>query len=60
VAVFDFLFFRQAFLIGAATLRPMFDLLPWMLLFLVPAVTMRTVADFARFSGLRSVNPLRR
>jgi len=55
VAVNDFLFFRQAFLIGAATLRPMFDLLPWMLLFLVPAVTMRTVADDTRTGTIEVV-----
>ncbi len=43
-----FLFFRQAYLQGAASLRPMLDLLPWVLLFLVPAVTMRALAEDAR------------
>jgi len=33
-----FLFFRQAYLIGEASLRPMFELLPWLLLFFVPAL----------------------
>jgi ABC-type uncharacterized transport system involved in gliding motility auxiliary subunit len=51
----DFLFFRQAYLVGAASLRPMFDLLPWMLLFLVPAVTMRTLADDTRSGTLEVV-----
>lgn len=41
----NYLFFRQVFLIGAATLRPMFDLMPWTFLFFVPAVTMRTLAE---------------
>jgi ABC-type uncharacterized transport system involved in gliding motility auxiliary subunit len=45
VAINAFLFFRQAYLIGAASLRPMLDLLPWVLLFIVPAVTMRTLAE---------------
>ncbi|HUL01948.1 MAG TPA: Gldg family protein [Gemmatimonadales bacterium] len=54
VAVNDFLFFRQAQLYGVATLRPMFDLLPWVLLFLVPAVTMRAVAEDVR-SGVIEV-----
>jgi ABC-type uncharacterized transport system involved in gliding motility auxiliary subunit len=45
LAVNNFLFFRQAFLMGVASLRPMLDLLPWILLFLVPAVTMRALAD---------------
>jgi ABC-type uncharacterized transport system involved in gliding motility auxiliary subunit/ABC-type transport system involved in multi-copper enzyme maturation permease subunit len=43
-----FLFFRQAYVGGAASLRPMLDLLPWVLLFFVPAVTMRTVAEDSR------------
>lgn len=55
LAVNNFLFFRQVFLLGAATLRPMLDLLPWMLLFLVPAVTMRLVADDVRTGTLEVV-----
>lgn len=48
VGVNDFLFFRQAEIYGVASLRPMLDLLPWMLLFLVPAVTMRALAEDTR------------
>lgn len=40
-----FFFFRDAFLIGEASLRPMMGLLPWFLLFFVPAVCMRTLAE---------------
>src|SRR6266498_170638 len=47
-AVNGFLFFRQAELYGAASLRPMLDFLPWLLLFLVPAVTIRALAEDAR------------
>jgi ABC-type uncharacterized transport system involved in gliding motility auxiliary subunit len=47
-AVNGFLFFRQSELYGVASLRAMFDLLPWLLLFLVPAVTMRALAEDAR------------
>jgi len=54
VATNDFLFFRQAELYGVASLRPMLDLLPWLLLFLVPAVTMRALAEDAR-SGVLEV-----
>ena len=49
-----FFFFRQSFLAGSASLRPMLDLLPWVLLFFVPAVTMRTVAEDSR-SGVLEV-----
>jgi ABC-type uncharacterized transport system involved in gliding motility auxiliary subunit len=55
VAVNDFLFFRQAELYGLASLRPMLELLPWMLLFLVPAVTMRALAEDARSGTLEVV-----
>lgn len=52
LAVNNFLFFRQVFLIGVASLRPMLDLLPWIFLFLVPAVTMRALAEDARTGTL--------
>jgi len=55
LAVNNFLFFRQVFLVGAATLRPMLDLLPWVLLFLVPAVTMRLLADDVRSGTIEVV-----
>src|SRR2546429_4355970 len=41
IAVNGFLCFRQLDLYGVASLRPMFDFLPWGLLFLVPPVPMR-------------------
>jgi ABC-type uncharacterized transport system involved in gliding motility auxiliary subunit/ABC-type transport system involved in multi-copper enzyme maturation permease subunit len=50
-----FLFFRQSYLAGSASLRPMLDLLPWVLLFFVPAVTMRTVAEDSRNGVLEVV-----
>jgi len=50
-----FLFFRQADLYGVASLRPMFDFLPWILLLLVPAVTMRALAEDVRSGTLEVV-----
>jgi ABC-type uncharacterized transport system involved in gliding motility auxiliary subunit len=49
-----FLFFRQAYLTGVASVRPMLELLPWLFLFFVPAVTMRTLAEDSR-SGVIEV-----
>jgi len=54
-AVNGFLCFRQVDLYGVASLRPMFDLLPWVLLFLVPAATMRALAEDARSGTLEVV-----
>lgn len=55
VGVTNFLYFGQVFLMGAATLRPMLDLLPWIFLFFVPAVTMRALAEDARAGTLEVV-----
>ena len=40
-----FFYFRTVFVSAEATLRPMFELMPWLLLFFVPAVTMRSLAE---------------
>jgi ABC-2 type transport system permease protein len=50
-----FLSFRQIELYGVASLRPMLDFLPWVLLFLVPAVTMRALAEDTRSGTLEVV-----
>jgi ABC-2 type transport system permease protein len=55
VVVNDFLYLRQAETYGIASLRPMLDLLPWLLLFVVPAVTMRAIAEDARSGTLEVV-----
>jgi ABC-2 type transport system permease protein len=49
------LFFREVELYNTASLRPMLDFLPWLLLFLVPAVTMRALAEDARSGTLEVV-----
>ncbi len=43
-----FLAFRSLYAMGVASLRPFFDLLPWLFAVFVPAVTMRTLAEEAR------------
>lgn len=55
IAANDFLFFRQAYLYDVASLRPMLDILPWLLLFLVPAVTMRALAEDTRTGTIEVV-----
>jgi ABC-type uncharacterized transport system involved in gliding motility auxiliary subunit/ABC-type transport system involved in cytochrome c biogenesis permease component len=40
IVVWQFLFFRNAFLVGEASLRTLYDYLPWLLLFFCSAVTM--------------------
>lgn len=43
--LWEFLFFRNAFIVGEASLRGLFDLLPWLSLLLVPALTMGSIAQ---------------
>ncbi len=43
--LWQFLFFRNAFLVNESTLREMFGLLPWLLLVFIPAITMSTIAQ---------------
>ena len=50
-----FLFFRGAFLVGEASLRSMFDLMPWILLFFIPAVTMGALAEEKKHGTLEIV-----
>jgi len=45
LVVGNWLFFKNFFLIGQASMRPYFDLLPWIFLFLSPAITMRLWAE---------------
>lgn len=55
LAINNFLFFRTAYLIGVASMRPMMDLLPWLFLFFVPAVTMRSLAEEQKSGTLEIV-----
>lgn len=44
----NFLYFRTAFVVGDASLRSYFQLLPWFLLFLAPALAMNLLSDEQR------------
>jgi ABC-type uncharacterized transport system involved in gliding motility auxiliary subunit/ABC-type transport system involved in multi-copper enzyme maturation permease subunit len=54
-ALNSFLFFRDVEVSHVASLRPMLDFLPWLLLFLVPPVTMRALAEDTRSGTLEVV-----
>ena len=43
-----YLSFRSLYAMQRATLRPFFDLLPWLLMIFIPAIAMRTIAEERR------------
>lgn len=45
LVLWEFLFFLNAFVVGEASLRGLFDWLPWLSLLLIPAVTMGSIAQ---------------
>lgn len=45
LAVLNWLYFQNLFLIGQTSMRDFFSLLPWFFLFLIPALSMRIWAD---------------
>lgn len=47
-AISAYLFFRTALVNGDASLRPLFDWMPWILTIFVPAATMRLIAEEQR------------
>lgn len=52
LVVSNWLFFRSFFLNGQVTLRPFFNLLPWIFLIILPALTMRLWADEKKGGGM--------
>ena len=56
-----FLTFRTIYAAGIATLRPFFDLLPWLFAIFIPAMTMRALAEERRSGTLEWLlaHPLR-
>jgi len=52
LAFTSWFFFRTFFVLGDATLRGLFGLLPWTLVFLLPALTMRMWSEERKFGTL--------
>jgi ABC-2 type transport system permease protein len=45
IAVWEFLFFQNVFLVGQASVQNLFALLPWFFLLFIPAITMGSIAE---------------
>ena len=44
----NFLYIKDIFVVGSASLRPFFGVLPWLLMIFIPALAMRSVAEEKR------------
>lgn len=44
----NFFFVKDIFVVGAASMRPFFDIVPWLLMIFIPALTMRTLSEEKR------------
>jgi len=44
----NFLFIKDIFLVGTASMRPFFGILPWLMIVFIPALTMRILAEEKR------------
>lgn len=55
-----YFFFRSAYISGDASMRPLFDALPWAVLLFIPALTMRAISEEKRtgFYDLTVAHPL--
>ena len=52
-AVFaNFLFVKDIFVVGSASLRPFFTFLPWLFLIFIPALTMRIISEEKRVNTI--------
>jgi len=55
-AVFsNFLFVKDIFLVGSASMRPFFGLAPWLLMIFIPALSMRIIAEEKRTNTIETL-----
>lgn len=55
-AVFaNFLFVKDIFVVGSASMKPFFGLVPWLLLIFVPAIAMRSIAEEKRTNTIETL-----
>jgi ABC-2 type transport system permease protein len=55
-AVFaNFLFVKDLFIVGSASMRPFFNLLPWLLLVFIPTLSMRSLSEEKRANTLETL-----
>lgn len=55
-AVFaNFLYLKDIFIVGSASMRPFFNLVPWVFLIFIPAITMRAISEEKRNNTIETL-----
>lgn len=58
-AVFvNFLYIKDIFIVGSASMRPFFSIMPWLLMVFVPALTMRILSEEKRVNTIELLQTL--
>lgn len=58
-AVFvNFLYIKDIFIVGSASMRPFFSIMPWLLMIFIPALTMRTLSEEKRVNTIELLQTL--
>lgn len=53
--VANFFFVKDIFVVGSASMRPFFELIPWLFLIFIPALTMRSIAEERRSNTIETL-----
>lgn len=51
----NFLYIKDIFIVGSASMRPFFSLLPWLLMIFIPALAMRSLAEEKRTNTIETL-----
>lgn len=51
----NFLFVKDIFAVGSASMRPFFGLIPWLFVVFIPAITMRSFAEEKRLNTIETI-----
>jgi ABC-2 type transport system permease protein len=51
----NFLYVKDIFVVGSASMRPFFTLIPWLMMVFVPALTMRTLSEEKRTNTIETL-----
>lgn len=51
----NFFFVKDIFILGSASMRPFFEIVPWLFMIFIPAITMRSIAEEKRSNTIETL-----